>query len=268
MKNIRGKTLIINGQTADASGYKPDPSADLYYEVIRVIDGKYLFLEDHLERLQRSCTNRISRHPDPSQIASQLKQLVDISSIREGNVKILLYEHSGQVNVSCFFTSHFYPLEDDYLQGVKVRSFGFERPDPNIKKWNEAFRKRVNQFIREENIYEAILVNEQGMLTEGSRSNLFFIDSQNRLITSPTAQVLPGISRKYVFQICHELGIPIVEQALDLKDISSMNACFISGTSPKVLPVQCLDSVSFNAQHKLIQHIMQAFNQLIEGSLS
>lgn len=268
MENIRGNTLIINGQTADASGYAPDPSADLYYEVIRVIDGKYLFLEDHLERLQYSCKNRITGYPGNPYILSQLKQLIEISEIREGNVRLLLYSHSGRVNVSCFFTSHFYPLEEEYSHGVKVRSFGFVRPDPNIKRWNEAFRKRVNQFIRDEQIYEAILVNEEGMLTEGSRSNLFFLDKQNHLITAPTKQVLPGITRKYVFQICDDLGIPILEETVRLSDISTMSACFISGTSPKVLPIHQLDNTTYNVGHPLIQKIVRAFNELVQASLS
>lgn len=268
MENIRGNTLVINGQTADVSGYAPDPSADLYYEVIRVIEGKYLFLEDHLERLQYSCKNRISEYPGTPYIISQLKQLIEISEIREGNVRLLLYYHSGQVNVSCFFISHFYPLEEEYSHGVKVRSFGFERPDPNIKLWNEAFRKRVNQFIRDEQIYEAILVNEEGMLTEGSRSNLFFLDKQNRIITAPTKQVLPGITRKYVFQICNDLGLQIIEEAVSLSNISAMHACFISGTSPKVLPIHQLDNTTYNVGHSFIQKIGRAFNELVLASLS
>lgn len=268
MEDIRGNTLLINGQSADVSGYSPNPSADLYYEVIRVINGKYLFLEDHLDRLQYSCKNNISLYPETSVITSQLKKLVELSGIKEGNAKILLYEHGGQVNLSSFFTHHFYPSEEDKRSGVKVSSFGFERPDPNIKRWNEVFRKRVNQFIRDENIYEALLVNEQGMLTEGSRSNLFFLDKQNRLITAPTKQVLPGITRKYVFQICDKLGIPIIEQAVSLRNISGMSACFISGTSPKVLPVRQLDDIKYTIAHPLIQKIRMAFNELVQASLS
>ena len=268
MKNIRGNTLIINGQTADASGFTPDPSAVLFYEVIRVIDGQYLFMDDHLERLYSTCIGRIKEVPDESIIAQQLKQLVDISSIMNGNVKLMLYEASGMTKMLSYFTPHFYPENRDYKLGVHVKTFKFERPDPNIKRWNEAFRKRVNNFIKEEGIYEAILLNEEGQLTEGSRSNLFFIDNQNHLFTAPTEQVLPGITRKYVFQICDELGIPIIERAISLKDISAMSACFISGTSPKILPVRQLDNTSFSAEHELVKNLMLQFDQLISESIS
>ena len=51
---ILGKKYVINGMSADASGKVPYMSADTYYEVIRLIDGKLLFLSYHLERLRQS----------------------------------------------------------------------------------------------------------------------------------------------------------------------------------------------------------------------
>ncbi len=263
MENIRGKTLIINGKTADASGYTPEASADLFYEVIRVINRKYLFLEDHLERLRSSCGENIPEYPGSSQISRHLNQLIQASDIQDGNVRLLIYKDSRQVNVVCFFTPHFYPSTEDYIKGVVVKTFRFERPDPTIKRWNNSFRNRVNKFIREETIYEAILINEEGKLTEGSRSNLFFIDQENRLITAPASLVLPGITRKYVFQICNELNIPIVERTIDFQEVSSMKACFISGTSPKVLPINKLNETSLDAGHTLVQKILHTYNQLI-----
>lgn len=268
MKNIRGKALIINGQAADVSGYTPDPSADLFYEVIRVIDGKYLFLDDHIERLQRSCSKQIPVLPDRSSIASSLKKLVQTSEIKFGNVKLIIYQESGQTNTACFYTSHFYPAAEDYHEGVCVKTFEFERPDPNIKKWNEHFRTRVNKFIREESIYEAVLVNEQGILTEGSRSNLFFISSGNTVYTAPLDLVLPGITRRYVVQICGEAGITIKEEALNLRQASQMSGCFISGTSPKVLPVKQLDDTLFPPGNPIIQKIGTTFNKLVMSSLT
>jgi len=263
MEHIWGNNLVINGKTADASGYEPDSSAVIFYEVIRVIDGSYLFLDDHLERLQVSCGDSISTYPTKDLICSNLDLLIESSSAKEGNVRLLIYDLAGQCNIVCFFTFHFYPTTEDYNRGVVVKTFRFERPDPTIKRWNNSFRAKVNKFIRDENIYEAILLSEDGKLTEGSRSNLFFIDQEDRLNTAPASQVLPGITRKYVFQICAELGISIVERAIDLQEVSSMKACFISGTSPKVLPIYKLNEISLDAGHILVQKILQSFNQLI-----
>ncbi len=264
MENIRGKFLIVNGQTTDASRYTPESSADLYYEVIRVINGKYLFLKEHLARLRSSCNKRYSDCPEVNTIISQLVQLIKVSEINEGNIKLLVYHLNEKSNVVCYFVPHHYPKDEDYLNGVEVKTFEFVRPDPNIKQWNEHFRIRVNQFIKDENVYEALLINEVGMLTEGSRSNLFFIDNKNRVITAPHNQVLQGITQKYVFQICKKIGIKVLEQDISLENISKMTGCFITGTSPKVLPVSRLDDIYFNANNKIIQDIKNAYEQLIE----
>ncbi len=267
MKNIRGKFLIVNGQTADASGYTPESSADLYYEVIRVINGKYLFLNEHLNRLRLSCSKRLTDCPGKDIISSHLNQLIEVSDIKEGNVKLLVYHINEKSNVVCYFVPHHYPKADDYQKGVAVKTFKFVRPDPNVKRWNEQFRIRVNQFIKDENIYEALLLNGEGMLTEGSRSNLFFIDDENRIITAPNDQVLQGITQKYVFQICKKLGVTVLEQNIRLETISKMTGCFITGTSPKVLPVSRLDDTYFDANNKVMQDIGSAYEQLIEESI-
>lgn len=267
MENIRGKFLIVNGQTADASGYTPESSADLYYEVIRVIRGKYLFLNEHLNRLRSSCSIKFSDCPETDTITSQLIQLIKVSEINEGNVKLLVYHVEDESNIVCYFVPHHYPETVDYLRGVEVKTFEFVRPDPNVKQWIEHFRIRVNQFIKDENIYEALLINKEGMLTEGSRSNLFFIDNENRVITAPHDQVLQGITQKYVFQICKKLEITVLEQNISLENISKMTACFITGTSPKVLPVCRLDDFHFNPENHIIQEISNAYNLLIQESI-
>lgn len=267
MENIRGNSIILNGKHAAVSDYQSGAAAVVYYEVIRVIKGKYLFLTEHLERLQTSCSKSSSPCPDLKMLTDNLQLLLKVSQIDEGNVKLVVYEKQNDIVTACFFVPHFYPEKSDYRTGVVTRTYTFERPDPNIKKWNEPFRERVNHFIREQNIYEAILVSEDGTLTEGSRSNLFFIDPDNRIITSSENIILPGITRKHVLEICHELDLEVEERLLDISAARDMQACFLTGTSPKVLPVCCLDQYTFDPIHPVLKQIMAAYNKRLEKYL-
>jgi branched-chain amino acid aminotransferase len=263
MENIRGNTIILDGTPAAISDYLPDASAGIYYEVIRLIDGKLLFADDHLERLRSSCRQAAAVCPEHQTLLEHLHILLRHDPIRNGNIKLVLYKRLEKIHIACFFIPHFYPADYDYLKGVRTKTYAFERPDPTIKRWNEDFRHNVNQFIREEQIYEAILVNEQGALTEGSRSNLFFIDAKSRIFTAPSDMILPGITRKYVLQICREHAFEVIEQAITLEAAANMQNCFISGTSPKVLPIRALDDLKFSAGSKVIRSIMEAFDQLV-----
>jgi branched-chain amino acid aminotransferase len=265
MENIRGNTIILDGIPAAESDYVPDTAAGMYYEVMRLIDGKLLFADDHLERLRSSCKQAAAACPDHQTLLEHLHLLLQHASFRNGNIKLVLFERLEKIHIACFFIPHFYPSDQDYVSGVRTKTYAFERPDPTIKRWNEDFRHNVSQFIREEKIYEAILLNGQGALTEGSRSNLFFIDAKARIFTAPGDMILPGITRKYVLQICREHQFEVIEQTVTLEAAAMMESCFISGTSPKVLPVSQLNDLKFSTGSRVIRTIMKAFDQLISA---
>lgn len=266
---ILGNTYVINGQSADVSDFTCDMSADIYYEVVRLIDGKVLFLEDHLERFQRSLAGSGLQFPGRDVIVETLRTLVRNNDFTLGNIRICL-EDSGQISprLLCYFVPYVYPEPCTYLSGVQVVTYPHIRPKPGIKKWDNSFRVSVNQYIRDHGVYEALLVNDKKQMTEGSRSNLFFLDSKNRLITPPEEEILPGITRKYVLEIGNRQGLEVLEKSIHLSELGDMQACFISGTSPKVLPVWQIDAYQFRTDHPTLKTIMEKFELLIKKHLT
>jgi branched-chain amino acid aminotransferase len=125
----------------------------------------------------------------------------------------------------------------------------------------------VSQFIRDTGIYEAVLLNDQKEITEGSRSNIFFVDQHKQLVSAPENEILHGITRKYVLEICHREGIKILHQPIPLYEVSRFQSSFITGTSPKVLPVWQLNGVEFRVDHPLLKLIMEKFELVIEHHL-
>ncbi|MCP4310388.1 MAG: hypothetical protein GY790_03920 [Bacteroidetes bacterium] len=267
-KQIVGEKYIINGLPADVSGYHPDMSADIYYEVVRIIGGKFLFLDDHLERLSRSIDGTGLNFPGEPAILENLKALLSENNFTEGNIRICLRKSSRtKPDLFCFFTPWFYPNDCTYLSGVQLISYSHERPNPGIKKWDERFRTDVHKTIREHGVYEAILLNERDEVTEGSRSNVFFVDQANRLVTPPFENILPGITRNYVLQICRDQGIEVNERAVTRNELNDFAACFITGTSPKVLPVWQIDQYQFRVDHPILKSIMEQFDSILNENL-
>lgn len=264
MEDIRGSTLIHNGQPVAAEGYVPPVSTGFYYEVVRYAEDGFMFLDDHMDRLIQSCRKGGTECPDASIILNSLQLLVEKEPFAEGNIKIVYYRRMGSPVLDCYFIPHRYPTEEEYRTGIALKIFLYTRPDPTVKRWNDDFRSRVNRFIQREKIYEAILMNEKGFLTEGSRSNLFFIDTEGRVLTAPPGWVLPGITRKKVLAFCTTKRIPVVEQLLRPEDAADMSACFISGTSPKVLPVRMLDHILFDVENSILRKIMAGWNSNVE----
>ena len=254
--------------SADASGKIPDMSADTYYEVIRLIDGKLLFLSDHLARLRLSLSGSGIEYPGNQRIIESLGLLIKENSFREGNIRICLQQtNRNEPVLQCYFIPYFYPDSSMYVKGVKLAIYSHMRPNPGIKKWDDRFRNSVSRYILEHAVYEAALINPENQITEGSRSNIFFIDRAGKLITTPNKDVLPGITRKYVMEIAARDGIQIEEKTISTNELESLVSVFISGTSPKVLPVKQIDDFIFDVNHPLLRLLMDQFELLIQLSL-
>ena len=266
---VAGEKYIHNGIAADVRGFVPDMSADTYYEVIRLIDGKLLFLPDHLDRLQQSLSGTGISFPGEDTLISTLRLLIEQNSIASGNIRICLQSVAGGGSLlQCYFIPYYYPEPEMYRTGVRLATFSHIRPRPGIKKWDDHFRNSVSVFIRQKEVYEALLLNPANEITEGSRSNIFFIDPAGQLITTPEKDVLPGITRRYVLEIAVSKGLNILKKTISADDLEKMEAVFISGTSPKVLPVNQIDDLNFSVEHPILRLLMDQFDQIVNRNLS
>ena len=266
---ILGNRYVINGISADVSGFDPHMSADIYYEVVRLIDGKLLFLPEHLERLRQSISGSGTDYPGNQKVIVNLRLLLEKNPIGAGNIRICLQQSSGRKPVlQCYFIPYVYPDTTMYGEGVKLVTYPHQRPNPGIKKWDNLFRRSVGRFIQEHGVYEAVLINPENQITEGSRSNIFFIDRTGHLITIPEKDVLQGITRKYVLEIAAKEGIRILEKTVAVEELDNLVSVFITGTSPKVLPVKQIDDHCFEVDHPLLHLLMDQFEQLVQENLT
>ena len=266
---ILGDRYVKNNEAADVSGFVPDMSADIYYEVVRLIEGKVLFLDDHLDRLERSLSGSGIACPAKGQIMENLALLLKENPFREGNIRICLQRsNGGDAQMLCYFIPYYYPDKSMYQNGVKLLIYPHVRPNPGIKKWDDRFRRSVSAFILENSIYEVALKNHESQITEGSRSNIFFIDEKGRIITPPAVDVLMGITRKHLLDIAARNRIPVEERPIPVHELGRMVSAFISGTSPKVLPVRQIDTHQFKVDHPVLKKLMAGFDELIQKKLT
>lgn len=236
------------------------------YEVIRIIDGAPLFLKSHLERFYNSAKlEGLNLWLDEEEIKENINRLIEINKVSIGNIKLVFNFNKGKNNnFLCYFLKHNYPEDIEYKKGVKTILYHGERENPNAKVINMDFRKIVGEKIKEEKAYEAILVDRNGYITEGSKSNIFMI-KDGKVITAPIEKVLPGITRQNIMDVCKNLNLKVEEEKVHYKDIDKLEGLFISGTSPKVLPIKSVDEIEFkSSENKLILSIMEGYNKAIE----
>lgn len=233
----------------------------IIYEVLRVMNGKPIFLENHLERMENSfklINAEFTLTYDA--ISMKIDNLIKIENKYDGNIKITYGVVEKRLRI--FFIEHSYPSEKMYEEGVETILYFGERENPNAKIINENFRKKVNDEIAEKKVYEAILVDKNGYITEGSRSNIFMV-KDNELLTSPIKAVLPGVTRGEIIKVAEKLKITVKEVEYNYLDIDKLDGMFISGTSPKILPIKLANDIRLDSNNDIIKRLMMEYNNEI-----
>ena len=240
---------------------------DKIYEVIRYIDGEPLFLEDHYKRLTDSAnTVGIRNLISMSALKEYGRVLLEVNGQKDCNLKFICAkgDENSYDRFIVYLSKFYYPEPQVYKTGVVTRVIEEKRENPNAKISREEYIKKINAFKEEYNIYEAILKNDKGLLTEGSKSNLFFVKGDT-VYTAPPSQILVGTMRKYVLKVCEIHTIPVVYEAVHHDRLGEFDAAFLTGTSIKVLPISKIDEYDYDSpNNEIVVKLIKGLEQLIK----
>lgn len=269
MNECYGKKFILNGNLQPAEMFDKSLvyEGNSVYEVLRMVKGDPIFFHDHMERLITSV--KLQKMDLLADIATLKKAIMDLTKAdkkRESNLKIVFNYNMGVSNFLVYFIESSYPTELQYRNGVKGILFFAERKDPESKVINHKLRSSIYHKLINEGGYEAILVNENNLITEGSRTNIFFMKGDT-LFTAPDNLVLRGITRKHVLEICKVNKINVEFTCVKADEIRKYDAVFMTGTSPMVLPFYCIDDKLFNVKFPLIESLRILYLQKAEASI-
>lgn len=260
MNFILSNEGLVNESSYSGMSFHSDQSV---YEVIRLIDGIALFLEDHFERLEKSMQIQgLTFHMAYPDFKQNIAKLVRKNQKMEGNVKFVYSVTEGVVHWAFSFIPHSYPSQSDYLSGVSTDLLIAERQNPNAKVIQSGIRNEANHMISNRKLYEILLVDRDGMITEGSRSNVFFVKS-DIFYTAPASLILEGITRQKVLKCLNELKFQVVENAVRADEIDDFDAAFLTGTSPKILPIRLIGSQVFDVRNNAVVKLVESYNKMI-----
>jgi len=262
------KVFLLDGKSFPCNEFRSDLVYDhmSIYEVIRIIDGVPLFQDDHFDRLfETARIKNLKIILERSVLAGEMNRLISFNKVKTGNIKIVLTfnEDAASHHRQIYFIEHYYPKKEQYLKGVTAILYQAERMRPAAKVINHRLRSSIFGKLIDTGAYEAFLVDRSGCITEGSRSNVFFI-SNDEIYTAPDGEVLSGIVRKYVLKYCDNHGIPVHFCKVRTRDLSGYQSCFLTGTSPGVLPVSRIGQISLHPGHKLMLDIMQGYQEMVQ----
>jgi len=235
------------------------------YEVIRIEDGVPLFIEKNLKRIENSAkiTNLILPI-NSEEIREKVNRVIEVNKVEVGNIKIVFNFYNDKCNFYVYFIKHNYPTKEQYNRGVDTVFYHGERVNPNAKVVNLKFRAAVEEKIKNCNAYEAILVDHNGNVTEGNRSNIFMV-KENTVYTAPLEDVLPGTTRDSIIDVILKCGYKFMEKRVNYIDAVKMDGMFISGTLSKVLPIRKVEDFQLkSSENEVIRDIMREYDDMIK----
>lgn len=264
MLNQISSQVIMNGQEeneAVAIRFVTPP----VYEVIRVVSGRPLFLHEHYERLvQSSIMSDIQISFAEADLLKYIDSLVERTGILNNNVRLEVGKtDENQISWVLFWVHSVYPDETVYKKGVKVVTYKAERENPHAKIYRSNFADTILELRKKHDAFEVLLVREDHVITEGSRSNLFFIKN-DVIYSAKESDVLQGITRMKLIELMQQMGIKWIEMDILVSEIDQFEACFITGTSVHILPVSQINTVCYeSAKHPLLLRLEHKFKNIV-----
>lgn len=210
---------------------------------------------EHYERLKRSCELiHIPFEYSVKELEEISYDLLDRNNLRDAYLRPLVYcdpnmslNKPTKVNLMiCAWQWGSY-LGNKLL---RVCISSYQRPNPkSVKVEAKACGHYVNSILatveaKEKGFDEGLLLDMNGNIAEGPGAN-FFCEKGGKLFTPPLGNILPGITRATVLEICDELKIPYEVRHLHPTELLSMDGAFFCGTAAEIIGIESVNDVPF-----------------------
>ena len=162
--------------------------------------------------------------------------------------------------------------EEGMRRGIRVRVSSYTRHHPNIHmikaKANGNYLNAIlaNTEATRDGYDEAILLDAQGYVAEGSGENIFLI-TDGKMYTPALDVALDGITRRSVFAIAEEIGLPVIEKRITRDELYAADEVFFTGTAAEVTPIREVDGreIGIGERGPLTTEIQSRYFDSVQG---
>ncbi len=211
------------------------------FDFFRSRDGKPTFLEDYLNRFDKSQEAlHLSRKVEKNEVREAVKQLLKKNEYQNSSFKLILLgtgSEADDVLDPLFYIVNAPHEINAEIQSSNLITYEYVRETPLIKHLN--YFTSIQLHERKQNAAAVdVLYHKEGIVSEASRSNIFVI--KDGIIRTPERNILHGITRKHILKMmeghfeCHITDI-------SLQDVYSADEVFISSTIKEIMPITRVD---------------------------
>ncbi|WLR53282.1 branched-chain-amino-acid transaminase [Bacillus tianshenii] len=254
---------------------------DGVFEGIRVYGGNIFRLKDHVDRLYNSAKSIMLNIPyTKEELTDIMVETVAKNELKDAYIRLVISRGVGDLGLDPYkckrpsvvviceplsiFPKHLY---DTGLEIVTVASRR-NRPDvlsPMVKSLNYLNNVLVKIEAHLANVSEALMLNDQGYVAEGSADNIFII-KDNKILTPPGhVGALEGVTRNVIIELAKEHGYEVVETPFTRHEVYIADEVFLTGTAAEVIAVVKVDGrqVGDGKPGEHTQTLLKAFRERV-----
>ena len=215
-------------------------------------------LQEHTDRLFNSAHIFMMKMPyDKATIKQAQCDVVKQNQLASGYIRPIVFYGSEAMGLSATTLSVHVAIAawswgtylgaDSLETGIRVKTSSFTRHHVNINMCRaKSVTTYANSILAHQEValngyHEALLLDVDGYVAEGSGENIFVI-KQGKIYTPDLTSCLEGITRASVIELASELGIPVIEKRITRDEIYCADEAFFTGTAAEVTPIRELDN--------------------------
>jgi branched-chain amino acid aminotransferase len=257
---------------------------DGVFEGIRFYNGRVFELKKHIDRLFDSAKSIMLTLPmSKEEVMEATLETIRANELRDGYIRLLVTRGEGNLGLSPFSCPKASVIiiaaaiqlynPELYEHGLEVVTCGTRRTapaalTPAVKSLNYLNNVMAKLEALHAGAGEGLMLNEQGYVAECTGDNVFIIKNGTVFTPPVSAGSLDGITRGVVFDIAHELGVPIVERDLIRHDIYVADEFFLTGTAAEVIPAVLLDKrpIGNGEPGPITRKFIERFHFIVQSS--
>jgi len=218
------------------------------FEGIRIYDGNIFKLDKHMNRFWRSAKYLGIKIPySKKYLIGIIKKLAKLNKVKNGYCRPYVTGGSAGLGLNpknakkastvvIVNQLKLYPKKEIKVIIAKTRRTPPECINPNIKACNYVNNILAVIEANQANAQEAILLDMQGNVAEGSGDNIFMV-KHGKLFTPKPRNILPGITREFIMKIARSMKYKVVEKNIKPHELLTANEIFLTGTGAEIIPV-------------------------------
>lgn len=277
--------LFFDGEYVKAKEAKTDLYGQSLHYGYAVFEGiksyktangtKIFKAEEHYDRLRKSAeAMHMPFHYSTEEMIEATYKLLEINNLSNAYIRPLVIcspNMSLSKGQKSYLVIEVWNWDNGYLANkLRIMTSSFQRPNPKAFKIEAKVSGHyvnsilASQEAKDKGFDEALVLDENGNVAESSGANVFY-EKDGKLCTPQKGNILPGITRATVFEICNQLGISYEEKLFTPQEMQGADAAFFCGTAAEIVAVESLNDIPFrmNWEDSLSAKIQQAYRHLV-----